>query len=125
MQAFGGFIAATVLILSPQALRGQEVTQSFLLQPGWKAIWLEVQPSNHSPAAVFAELPLESVWSFRARITSAEFIAEPNEPVWNQSQWLAFFPSNRVESFDNNWFAILVNRPYLIRRSGRSASPDQ
>jgi len=105
--------AAGWLVLATVAA-AQDYTQTFTLQPGWNSIWLEVQPANNSASAVFAGLPLESVWTFQARLSAVQFIADPNEAVWNRSSWRVFVPTNRAESFQNNLFAVHANRPYLV-----------
>lgn len=107
------------LLFDPGA-GAQLITQNVTLQPGWNSIWLEVQPTNSSVHRVLAGVPLESVWTYKARLSSVEFIEDTDEPVWNRSRWLVFVPTNRVESFQNNLFALHANRPYLIHVTNTS-----
>lgn len=107
-------LLAILLFARGLATHAQTIDQSFELQPGWNAVWLEVDPTNRSPSAVFAGLPLESAWTHQARQSSVEFIENPNETIWNRSSWRVFVPTNRVESFQNNLFAIHSHRPYLL-----------
>ncbi len=95
-------------------------TQTFTLQPGWNSVWLEVQPENANPSAVFAGLPLESVWTYQARLSAVEYIEDVNEAVWNRSSWRLFLPTNRIDSFQNNLFAVRANRPYLVQITNSS-----
>jgi len=95
--------------------QGQTITQTITLQPGWNAVWLEVQPTNNSAAAVFANLPVASAWSRAERISSVDFIQNPSEASFNESGWLAWLPAWRTESFLNNLFAVFANRAYLLR----------
>lgn len=104
----------TALLMVTLAGRSQTLTQTFTLQPGWNALWLEVTPTNNAVAAVFAGLPLASVWTFQARLSAVQFIEDPNEAVWNRSSWRVFVPTNRPEAFQNNLFAVHANRAYLV-----------
>lgn len=102
--------------------RAQNATQTLALRPGWNAIHLEVEPADADPSQVFRGLPIESVWTYASKLTSVEFIQDPNEPLWNRSSWRMWVPTNRVESFNNNLYKILGNRPYLVNVSGGAAA---
>ena len=95
--------------------RAQNVTQNFTLQPGWNAVFLEVQPADNSANAVFSGLPVASVWTRAERVTSAEFIQNASEAAFNEAGWLRWFHTSRPEAFLNNLHAVLANQPYLIR----------
>lgn len=41
--------------------------QSFILQPGWNTVFLEVSPENRSVEAAFAGIPVASVWTWKMR----------------------------------------------------------
>jgi len=111
-----GILLGTTLALPGRA--DSNVTQTFLLRPGWNAIYLEVQPEVSDPASVFAGLPVESVWTFARRVVAAEFIQHPGEGLFGQPGWLVFFPPSRPESFTSNLYDIQVNHPYLIKLEG-------
>lgn len=96
----------------------QTLTQSFTLQPGWNALWLEVKPTNTAPGAVFNGVPIESVWTYSTPASSAQFIQDPIEVEWNRSSWRVFVPTNRIESINNNLFALQANRAYLVKLGG-------
>ncbi len=106
-------VALACVIAAPWA-GAQTVTQSLTLRPGWNSVWLEVQPTDNSVEAVFGGLPLESVWTYQARLSAVQFIEDPAEPVWNRSSWRVFVPTNRFESFQNNLFTVQAHRPYLV-----------
>ncbi len=94
------------------------VTQTFSLNPGWNAVYLEVQPQSNSPAVVFRDLPTgSSVWAWQGKDDSVQFIQDPGEPLVNNPKWLAIFASAR-ESALNNLFAIGANSAYLIHVAG-------
>ena len=93
----------------------QEVTQTFTLQPGWNAVWLEVQPADNAPAAVFAGLPVASVWTRLERVSSADFIQNVSEETFNRAGWQRWLPPGPQPAFLNNLFAIHAQRAYLLR----------
>lgn len=113
---------ALALLLATQVTRASGlVNQSISLRPGWNAIWLEVSPTNDSPSAVFAGVNIDSVWGWSTRLTTAQYIQDSSEPVWNADAMLMFVPTNRVESFQNNLNSIQGNRPYLVKLLGASS----
>jgi len=91
------------------------VTQTFTLKPGWNAIFLEVQPDPRDPAKVFAGMEhLDSAWTWLSRESTAEFIQEPEEGLWGQPGWHAYFTAE-TEMFLTNLYAVLGNQAYLIK----------
>jgi hypothetical protein len=113
-----GLAAALVCWLGHREVEAQTITQRIALQPGWNSVWLEVDPIDSASSGVFTGIPITSVWTFQARSSSVDFIQDPNEPVWNKSQWLVYLPTNRVESFQNTLFHLRANRAYLVCLSG-------
>ncbi|MEI9961485.1 MAG: hypothetical protein WDM76_10270 [Limisphaerales bacterium] len=106
------------VLLFSVAAKAQQFTQSITLQPGWNAIWLEVDPTNRSPASVFGNLPLASVWTWSERVTATDFIQNPATAGWNRNQWLGWFPTNSPEASLANLYAIIPARAYLIKLAG-------
>ncbi len=110
---FASLLPASILGVSASGL----VQQTLSLHAGWNAVWIDVTPVDKSPAAVFAGVPLESVWTYQKRVAAVDFIQNADEPIWNRNQWLSYAPTNRPESVANNLFAIPGQRAYLIRVS--------
>src|ERR1700749_2171866 len=104
--------------LFAQRAAAQQITQTIVLNPGWNAIWLEATPTNTSPAAVFAGAPVQSVWTWAARVTSTDFIQNPNSAAWNKNQWLVWFPSSDPAAPTANLHAIVPARAYLVKVGG-------
>lgn len=100
------------------ALASQDRTQSFNLQPGWNAIYLEVEPPDPDPEVIFQGIPIRSVWTWRARLTSLEFVADPSEEELKSTGWLGYFPPSRPDAFLSNLKRIQVNRAYLVKLGG-------
>jgi len=96
------------------------VTQTFSLNPGWNAVYLELQPQSNSPAVVFKNLPSgSSVWAWTGKDSSPQFIQDPSEAQVNSPKWLAIFTS-AAESSLNNLYAISANSAYLVHVAGNS-----
>ncbi len=108
------FAGATVAV-------AHTLTQTFVLQPGWNAIWLEVDPPDRSPDLVFAGAPVASVWTWSERVSATDFIQNPSDPQWNRNQWLAWFPSDSPEALLANLQAVLPGRAYLVRSQATNA----
>lgn len=93
-------------------------TQALSLNPGWNAVYLEVQPLSSSPAVVFKDLPVgSSVWAWTGKDESVQFIQDPGEQPVSIHKWLAIFASPQ-ESALNNLYAITANSAYLIQVAG-------
>ena len=105
---------AVGFLLSADRAPAQQFTQTAVLQPGWNAVWLEVDPTNRAPTAAFAGLPLLSVWTWSERVSATDFIQNPATAGWNRNQWLGWFPTNRPEAPLANLFSIIPARAYLI-----------
>lgn len=109
-----------VAAMAANTIHAQTVNHSYTLNPGWNSIWVELDPNDRDPEAVFTGIPVESVWSFQRRLASVNFIQNPNEPVWNRDEWLVHFPSGTDAALNNNLFAILPQRAYLVKYTGAS-----
>ena len=107
---------------SPAAF-AQWVTQTITLNPGWNAVYLEVQPANSDCDAVFAGIPVESVWAWNRRFSSVQFIQDANQLVPGQPDWLVYLPSDQPARATRNLFAVQGARAYLIKlKSGAGAT---
>jgi hypothetical protein len=109
-----GSVIVLACCLCAISARAQTITQSFVLQPGWNSVYLEVQPADNSAATVFTNLPISSVWTRAGRVSSAEFIQDASEDLFNQPGWLVWFNPARPDAFLGNLFAVLANHAYLI-----------
>src|SRR5690349_2757716 len=49
-------------------------TQAVTLQPGWNAVFLEVQPEPDAVDQVFEGLPVRSVWMWNRRFSPVQFV---------------------------------------------------
>ena len=107
--------AVAFLLLSASVAPAQWATQSIVLQPGWNAVYLEVQPEPRECDAVFAELPVESVWAWNRRFNTVQFLQDANKLIPGQPDWLTYFPIAGGSTSMTTLFAVHAGRCYLIK----------
>jgi hypothetical protein len=95
--------------------RAQTTSQTFQMRNGWNSIWLELEPTNSDIAAVFANLPISSVWTYVAKSSSVEFIQQQTEALFNQPGWLPYFPASKPESIFTSLYSVHAQHAYLIK----------
>jgi hypothetical protein len=91
----------------------QWTTQTIALQPGWNAVFLEVQPEPRQCDQLFAGTPVLSAWAWNRRFSPVQFIQDPNSLVPGDPDWLVWTPAAI-----KNLFILEGGRSYLIRISG-------
>jgi hypothetical protein len=101
---------------------GQWVTQTNVLNPGWTAVYLQVQPANADCDALFAGIPVESVWAWNRHFSSVQFIQDAASLVPGQRDWLTYLPADHPARATRNLFALLGARPYLIKLKAGAAA---
>lgn len=109
-------VAACTLVLLAvvTASAAPTMTQTIQLQSGWNSVYLEVTPANVDPAAVFAGMPVESVWTYLGRNSTIEYINSPSEGLWGKAGWHVFVPGKPNLT---DLYAITANHAYLIKIS--------
>ncbi len=115
--AAAGRVLGLWLAVATRAFAANTVTQTFPLQKGWNALWLEVLPANPAIEQVFSGLPVESVWTFRSREAALDFIQDATEPVWNRDRWLSWVPAANPASLANSLFSVTRHRAFLVKLS--------
>lgn len=110
--------AVALLTLAALPFAANASQQVVTLQPGWNAIYLELQPEQRDIATVFAGLPIASVWRWRPDADGAQFVRDPSEGLENLSGWFAWFPQPRPDAFLTNLFQIEGGTAYLVRLEG-------
>jgi hypothetical protein len=138
-------VASSVIgaVLAGQSLAAQEAPQEIVLEKGWNAVWLEVEPRYVSgetvqsetgplvlakndrrvglakaPEDVFGNSVVREIATPRPLAGTAEtFSGEPGQAGnFNQEEWLQW---KRVDvAGQNNLLSISGNQPYLIKSSG-------
>ena len=113
------FIAVSVclaLCVCPFAgARAQAVrTQSIDLQPGWNAVYLEVDPQVSEPAELFAQTPVDIVAAYMAPGRGAQFVRNPSADMLSAYGWAVWYAPSRADAFLSTLHAIYGATPYLI-----------
>ena len=101
--------------------RAGTVTQTIELQPGWNAIYVEVEPEVNAIEQVFAGIPLASVWRWIPDDRPVSFIQDPSEELMTIDGWYGYFPVDRPESILTNLYNINANKAYLVKLQGSSS----
>lgn len=96
-------------------------TQTISLRPGWNAVYLEVLPQPEECDAVFAGVPVESVWMWNRRFSSVQFLQDPDKLIPGQLDWLVYIPPTKNPPSAVNLFMLLGGRSYLIKLADNAA----
>lgn len=107
-------ILGLVFSISSSA-RAQWTTQTITLNPGWNAVYLEVQPEPEDCDQVFAGLPIESVWRWNRRFSPVQFVEDPAALTPAAPDWLVYLPATHALAESRSLHAIEGARPYLIQ----------
>lgn len=93
---------------------GELSTQTFTLNPGWNAVYLEVQPQPEQSDQVFQNIPVKSVWAWNRQFSSVQFIEDMSTMIPERPEWLTYFPEDSGKSFLTNLYSIQGGKAYLI-----------
>ncbi|MFM1921169.1 MAG: hypothetical protein RLZZ303_2803 [Candidatus Hydrogenedentota bacterium] len=111
------------LLLPAAPAMAEWAEQTLDLQPGWNAVYLEVQPDDNTCASVFQDVPIESVWYWNKSFDPRQFTRNPSELRPESPDWLTYFPVDSPKSFLTDLYAVHGGRCYLIELG--SSSPVQ
>jgi hypothetical protein len=114
-------LALLLMLAGAPGAHAALLTQSITLQPGWNAIWVELEPDVPEIATVFAGVPVASVWQWIPGAGGAQFIRDPAEGLENVEGWFGWFPEPRPEAFLSSLFRIKGNTAYLVKLEGSSS----
>ena len=115
--ALGGLLA---VMLADTALAQARLTQTIELQPGWNAIYVEVQPEDQDIESVFSGIPVASVWRWFPETPGVDFIQDPAEGLLEINGWFGYFPEPRPEAFLSTLFTVTANQAYLVDLDSQS-----
>jgi len=116
----GSTLVVLCLAVLAAPVHAEWTSQTIALWPGWNAVYLEVQPADSSCDAVFAGIPVRSVWAWNKRFTSVQYVRNPSELVPEQPEWLTYFPPESNEAFLTNLYAVQAGQAYLVEMGGES-----
>lgn len=110
-----------LLAALPWPALAQWTNQTIVLRPGWNSVFLEIQPEPRECDAVFAGVPVESVWVWNRRFSPVQFIQDPEQLIPGQPDWLTYFPTSHLARATMNLFTLQGNRAYLVKLPDNAA----
>lgn len=110
-------LLAGVLVLA-SAGHAQWLTQAIALRPGWNAVFLEVEPEDNACTAVFAGVPVQSVWAWNRRFEPVRYIQDADSLEAAQPEWLTYYPPGMGPPAATDLHAVQGGRAYLVKLGG-------
>ena len=111
----GAFVLLVGMLASVQA---QWQTQSFVLKPGWNAVYLHVDASHVSLDDLILVpngAPISDVWLWQPAVSTAQFTTTPQQTSVPNSQWAVWDHSPVVV---DSLTRLYGNGAYLVRNRG-------
>jgi hypothetical protein len=90
-------------------------TQTFQLNEGWNAIFLEVEAADPDPDKLFDGTPIDTVAQYLRPVRTTQFAADPNEVLANSEGWGIWYAPDREESFLSSLHAVHSHSALLVR----------
>jgi hypothetical protein len=110
----GSLVMLWSLLSTANSQAGAERSQSFELEEGWNAIYLDVDPADDRVESVFASQLVDVVARYFVPSTPVRFIENSAESPWNTAGWSVWYSSRRAESFLSNLHAVHGGAAYLV-----------
>lgn len=107
--------------LLPTGGFAQWTTQTISLQPGWNAVFLEIQPTPRDCDTLFSGIPVESVWCWNRQFSTVQYIQDPNSLLPGQPDWLTYLPPGSMNRAVSTLFTLLAEHAYLIKLATNAA----
>lgn len=89
-------------------------TQNIQLDSGWNAVYLEVEPLDGDPAALFEGTPIEIAAGYFRPVTALEFVESPGEVLPDRKGWSVWYAPHRDDALLSNLYNIQAHHAYLI-----------
>ncbi len=117
-----GALALAWVWASP--VRGQWITQTIRLNPGWNAVYLDVAPYPSLCDELLAGLPVETAWKWNRTFSTAQFVNDPSELIKPSPDWLMWRAPETEKSFLNTLSGLEANTAYMIHVATNAAPFD-
>ena len=102
------------IILHSSFSSAQWLTQEIALEPGWNAVWLNVQPVERCDE-VFWGTAVEMVWKWDGGLFRPDFRTTPGDLGTHERQWFCWRPESSGLSALNTLFGLEANTGYMIK----------
>ena len=105
------FLSLSANVVLANTLRQQTVG----LHKGWNAIFLQIDPTNASPADCFQGTPVTLVAQFVGNASVVQYVQNPStNGISRQSGWLVWYAPGRPDAFLTQLFSLSGNTSYLV-----------
>lgn len=126
IKTFNPFIFVGLMVLGLTGISSGRagvatITQTIDLQPGWNAVYVEIEPQNNDIETIFSGVPVASVWRWIPEKLGSDFLVNPAEGLMNLEGWFGYFPEPKPEAFLSNLYTLSANTAYLIKLEGSVA----
>jgi hypothetical protein len=114
-------LATLACLIAPLQAHAQWITQSFVLKPGWNAVYLNVDASHASLDTLIgsdASNPIREVWLWQPAPATLQFITSPQVPSGSGSQWVNW---DRSLGPGSSLHYAVGNAAYLVRNTNATA----
>ena len=91
-----------------------QFTQRLDLRTGWNAVYLEVDPGETGPSALFAGLPVDVVAAYVPSPGRAQFVENPQADLLRAYGWSVWYAPHRSDAFLGTLYAIYGAKAYLV-----------
>lgn len=109
--------AAWLFALPPTASAensSAQFTQRLELRTGWNAVYLEVDPLEPGPNALFAGLPVDVVAAYLPSPGGAQFVENPQADLLRAYGWSVWYAPHRADAFLGTLYAVYGAKAYLV-----------
>ena len=111
-----GWMAVCLFLTGSSLALGQWQTQSLELKPGWNGVYMHVNSTHSGIAALANGTPVEEVWLWQPRITTAQYVTNPDAPSDSKSRWASW--KSGLGDASSTLKQMPGNAAYLVKLGG-------
>ena len=111
-----GWMSVCLFLTGSSLALGQWQTQSLELEPGWNGVYMHVNSTHSGIAALANGTPVEEVWLWQPRITTAQYVTNPDAPSDSKSRWASW--KSLLGDASSTLKQMPGNAAYLVKLGG-------
>ena len=111
-----GWMAVCLFLTGSSLALGQWQTQSLELKPGWNGVYMHVNSTHSGIAALANGTPVEEVWLWKPRLTTAQYVTNPDAPSDSKSRWASW--KSGLGDASSTLKQMPGNAAYLVKLGG-------
>ena len=111
-----GWMAVCLFLTGSSLALGQWQTQSLELEPGWNGVYMHVDSTHSGIAALANGTPVEEIWLWQPRITTAQYVTNPDAPSDSKSRWASW--KSGLGDASSTLKQMPGNAAYLVKLGG-------